>query len=74
VRAGRGRGVVNNKEVGPESELDVEITEAFLLRADRVADKVESGDREMAAVETTGVNAAPFDVDGVLDAGILAVA
>jgi hypothetical protein len=35
--------VVNSKEAAPESELDVEMTDAFLLRADRIAGKVESG-------------------------------
>ena len=73
MRAGRGRGVVNNKEVGPESELDVEITEAFLLRADRVAGKVESGDRGDIPGAVAGVNGAPFNVDGVLDAGMAVV-
>lgn len=45
VRAGRGRGGVSGGE-GPESELEVEITEAFLLRADRFAGMEEFGERE----------------------------
>lgn len=77
MRAGRGRGVVNNKEVGPESELDVDMTEAFLLRADRVAGMVESGDRvEICGVtvaEIAGVDVALSDADGVLDTRISVV-
>jgi hypothetical protein len=45
LRIGRGRGVLNRRD-GPESELDsdVEITEAFLLRAANVAGKEGSGE------------------------------
>lgn len=37
MRRGRGRGVLRSMGDGPESELDVEITDAFLLRAASVA-------------------------------------
>jgi hypothetical protein len=50
------------------------MTEAFLLRADRVAGKVESEDRAeivgVAVVEMPGLDAALSDAEGVLDAGI----
>jgi len=51
----------------------VEMTDAFLLRADRVAGNVKSGDRVVAGVSVVkipGVDAALSNGDGVLDAGI----
>ncbi len=42
ARIGRGRGVFTCIGLGPESELDVDITEAFLLRAAKLEDKVIS--------------------------------
>jgi hypothetical protein len=63
--------VVNSKEAAPESELDVEMTDAFLLRADRIAGKVESGKSVgVAGVYSSGWDAALSDADGVLDAWI----
>jgi hypothetical protein len=53
------------------------MTEAFLLRADRVAGMVESGDRVyirgVIVAEIAGVDAALSDADGVLDTRISVV-
>ena len=77
MRIGRGRGVLRMREE-VESELeDEDMTEAFLLRADRVAGMVESGDRvEICGVtvaEIAGVDVALSDADGVLDTRISVV-